>query len=156
MGDGESVFLAIQNEREWLRFCERVLEQPELATDARFVSNADRVENREALFQVIESVFLAAPPTEILDRLVGADIAHGEVNGVLDFVRHPQLAARDRWREIESPVGKLSALVPPATIDGVETVMGPVPEVGADTDRILSDIGYGAEDIAALRKEEII
>jgi itaconate CoA-transferase len=71
-------------------------------------------------------------------------------------VRHPQLAARNRWREIDSPVGKLSALMPPATIDGVETVMGPVPEVGADTDRILSDIGYGAEDIAALRKEEII
>jgi len=156
LGDGESVFLAIQNEREWLRFCERVLEQPELATDARFVSNAERVENREALFQIIESVFEAAPAKEILDRLVDADIAHGEVNDVLDFVRHPQLAARDRWREIDSPVGKISVLMPPATIDGVETVMGPVPEVGSGTDRILSDIGYGAEDIAALRKEGVI
>ena len=155
-GDGEAIFLAIQNEREWLSFCERVLERPELATDARFVSNAQRVEHWEALFEVIESVFLAATTKEILDRLVDADIAHGEVNEVLDFVRHPQLAARDRWREIDSPVGKLSALVPPATIEDVEPVMGPVPEVGADTDRILSEIGYGAEDIAALRMEGII
>ena len=155
-GDGEAIFLAIQNEREWLSFCERVLERPELATDARFVSNAQRVEHWEALFEVIESVFLAATTKEILDRLVDADIAHGEVNEVLDFVRHPQLAARDRWREIDSPVGKLSALVPPATIEDVEPVMGPVPEVGADTDRILSEIGYGAEDIVALRMEGII
>ncbi len=155
-GNGESIFVAIQNEREWLRFCERVLERPELATDARFFSNAERVEHREALFEVIESVFRAVTTKEILNRLADADIAHCEVNEVLDFVRHPQLAARDRWQEIDSPVGKLSALIPPATIDGVEPVMGPVPEVGADTGRILSDIGYSAEDIAALRKEGVI
>ncbi len=154
--DGGLVYLAVQNEREWRRFCEQVLLRPKLVEDARFASNAVRVENRDELFEIIDAAFLGMTTAEALERLVEADIAHAQVSSVLDFVRHPQLSARDRWREVGSPVGKLSTLLPPANVEGVETVLKPVPEVGEHSARILAELGYAPNDIERLREQGVV
>lgn len=155
-GDGGLVYIGIQNDREWRRFCDVVLLQPELAEDARFHTNAARVEHRDALLAILDARFSGMSAAEALERLEEADIAHAQVNRVLDFVSHPQLAARDRWREVDSPVGKLSTLLPPANVEGLSSVMKPVPDVGQHTDKILSELGYDPDRIARFREEGIV
>lgn len=148
-GDGEVVYLGIQNEREWQAFCTGVLEQPGLATDPRFISNADRVANRDALDVEIEAVFSRMTTTEILERLELARIANARLRTVQQLSDHPQLAARDRWRDIETPAGPIRATLPPASIGGVEPAMDPVPALGAHTDAILAELGFDAATVAA-------
>jgi itaconate CoA-transferase len=155
-GDGGVVYIAIQNEREWHRFCDRVLSRKELAEDARFHTNASRVEHRDALFEIIEAAFLGLTTAEVLERLVDADIAHAQVRTVLDFIRHPQLSARDRWREVGSPVGSLSTLLPPANVEGVEPVLKAVPDLGEHSEKILDELGYDAGTVTRLREEGIV
>jgi crotonobetainyl-CoA:carnitine CoA-transferase CaiB-like acyl-CoA transferase len=148
-GDGEVVYLGIQNEREWEAFCTGVLAQPGLATDARFASNADRVAHRDALDVEIEAVFSRMTTTEILERLDSARIANARLRTVQQLADHPQLAARDRWRDIETPAGMIRATLPPASIDGVEPAMDPVPALGAHTDAILDELGFDTATVAA-------
>ena len=155
-GDGEVVFLGIQNEREWVRFCEVVLEQPTLAGDERFTSNSDRVENVDALHDEIEAILKELPSEGALERLDRAKIANARMRTVQDFLEYPQLEARDRWREVESPVGPLRALLPPATMDGTEPVMAPIPSVGEHTAKILAELGYDADTAASLRQSAAI
>ena len=155
-GDGEIIFLGLQNEREWERFCETVLERPALADDERYGSNSERVENVDALRQAIEGILAAA----LLRRSHRAP-RRGEDSQRPDEERprlpaHPQLEARDRWREVESSVGPLRSLIPPATLDGTEPVMAPIPSVGEHTARILADLGYGDDAVAALRGSSAI
>src|SRR5437867_6946096 len=140
--DRKPVFLSIQNEREWERFCGIVLEQAELATDPRFNSAPSRVAYREELHAAVLAVFRSLDAASIIERLEKAQIANARMNTMQEFLNHPQLAARNRWHDIDSPVGKLSALIPPADIEGVEAMMGPIPEVGRDTDQILTEIGF--------------
>lgn len=151
-GDGKEVFLGLQNEREWKKFCEAVLEKPDLAEDSRFSTNTERVENVEALRQEIEKVFAALSSEEALARLEGAGIANARLRSVPEFVEHPQLAARDRWREVGSPAGPVKTLLPPVTVEGVEPVMGAIPEVGEHTEAILEEIGYSSNTVEALRQ----
>ena len=151
--EGSLIYVAVQNDREWRRFCEVVLVRPKLAEDSRFGTNASRVENREELFEIVDAAFLGMTTSEALERLVEADIAHAQVNSVLDFVRHPQLSARDCWREVDSPVGKLSTLLPPANVEGLDTVLRAVPDVGEHTSKILTELGYAPNDIERLREE---
>jgi itaconate CoA-transferase len=155
-GDGEVIFLGLQNQREWERFCEDVLGRPILAADERFDSNSKRVENGDALYQEIETNLRKLPSGEAIERLEGAKIANARMRTVRDFTDHPQLEARDRWREVGSPVGPLRALLPPATMDGTEPVMAPIPSVGEHTDAILGELGYGEEAVAALRQRAAI
>jgi chorismate mutase len=136
-GDGEIVFLGIQNEREWEKFCEQVLESPGLADDARFASNSERVANREALHEEIESVFARLSEDEAIEHLEEAGIANARLRTVRQFLDHPQLEARGCWREVDSPAGPLWALLPPATPAGVEPIMAPIPRVGEHTEEIL-------------------
>ena len=150
-GDGEIVFLGIQNEREWARFCEEVLQHPEMAEDERFTSNSERVANRAELHAEIESVFANFTEEDAIERLEGAGIANARLRSVRDFLEHPQLEARDRWREVGSPAGFLRALLPPATLAGTEPVMAPISEVGEHTEGILKELGYDAESVAELR-----
>jgi itaconate CoA-transferase len=154
--DGALVYIAVQNDREWRRFCEGVLARPKLAEDSRFGTNAARVENRDELFEIVDAAFLGMTTAEALERLVEADIAHAQVNSVLDFVRHPQLSARDRWREIDSPVGSLSTLLPPANVEGLDFVLKPVPAVGEHRTKILAELGYAPSDVERLEEAGVV
>ena len=155
-GDGKIIYLGIQNEREWRSFCEKVLERPELSTDSRFSSNSRRVQNRTELETIISEVFQRFPAATVIERLDGAQIACARLNSVQEFLEHPQLAARNRWREIDSPVGPLRALIPPATMENTEPVMGAVPALGEHTEAILKELGFEAATIAAWKKSKII
>jgi itaconate CoA-transferase len=155
-GDGEVIFLGIQNEREWERFCETVLGRPEMANDELFTSNSERVENRDVLHQEIEAILERLSSEEAIERLDAAKIANARMRTVRAFLDHPQLEARNRWREVESPVGPLRALVPPATMNGAEPVMSPIPEVGEHTGKILTELGYDDDAVATLRQSAAI
>ena len=155
-GDGETIFLGIQNEREWERFCKEALESDALSEDDRFGNNSRRVENRDALHREIEDVLKTLPSEAVIRRLEEAGIANARMRTVRDFLDHPQLEARDKWREVGSPAGPLRALLPPVTMKGVEPVMAPIPEVGGHTDKILEELGYGEEEVTSLRRESAI
>ena len=142
-GDGASVFLGIQNEREWTRFCTNVLQNEALAEDDRFRTNTRRVENRTALHAEIDGVFSTLSSDQVMERLEASGVANARMRTVRQFLDHPQLAARDRWREFGSPAGPLRGLLPPATLEGTEPVMGPIPRVGEHNAKILAEIGYG-------------
>jgi itaconate CoA-transferase len=155
-GDGKVIFLGIQNEREWERFCEVVLEQPALAEDERFASNSERVENRDDLYQDIEAILQKFSSSEAIERLEEAKIANARMRTVRGLLEHPQLEARDRWREVGSPVGSLRALLPPAIIDTIEPLMAPIPSVSEHTEKILAELGYDDDTVATLRQAAAI
>ena len=146
---GEQAFLGIQNEREWATFCATVLEQPELADDERFRTNSLRVSNRPDLTGYVEGVFVDLPVDEVIDRLERAGIANARLRDLAGLAAHPQLEARNRWRQVGSEVGPLSALVPPAMLDGEEPQMGPIPTPGEHTALILAELGLGLGPSAA-------
>jgi len=149
-GDGGTVMMGLQNEREWVNFCEIVLQRPELATDPRFAGNANRVAERDALRQLIVDAFAALTAPQVLDRLEAAKIANARVNTMHDVWEHPQLAARGRWREVGTSAGPVPALLPPGSWD-VEPRMDPVPALGEHTEAVLVELGYDAPEIHTLR-----
>ncbi len=155
-GDSRVVYFGIQNEREWVRFCGEVLERPGVAADPRFDTNSRRVAQRPALDAIIHDVFRQFTAEQLLARLEAAQIANARMNTVAEFLEHPQLAARDRWREVASPAGPLRALVPPFNIEGVAARMDPIPAVGEHTDAILGEIGIDAATVAAWRRAGIV
>jgi formyl-CoA transferase len=154
--DTGTVMLAVQNQGEWTRLCTDVLGRPDLVTDARFATNPARVAHRADLDAAIAAVTRTLSAEELTARLDAAGIAHARMNTMTEFLAHPQLTARGRWREIDSPAGPIRALVPPARIDDLAPVMGPVPALGAHTDALLGELGYSRDDIAALRAEGTI
>jgi crotonobetainyl-CoA:carnitine CoA-transferase CaiB-like acyl-CoA transferase len=154
--EGGPIYFGIQNAREWARFCAEVLGRADLAGDPRFRSTADRVRHREALDDIIRDVFRGLNATEVAARLEAADIANARLRSIGDFEDHPQLAARDRWREIDSPAGRLRALLPPVQMSGVAPVMGAVPSLGQHTDAILAELGFDAGVITTWHGEGVI
>ncbi|MFL5417244.1 MAG: CaiB/BaiF CoA transferase family protein, partial [Myxococcales bacterium] len=136
-GDGKTVVLGLQNEREWAVFCEQVLRRADLATDRRFTSNSARVANRTELTRIIEESFAAATADDVVARLDSAGIANGRLNTIADVARHPQLAARDRWRDVQTSAGPVAATLPPANLEGVTPSMGAVPALGQHTEAVL-------------------
>lgn len=155
-GDGKTIMLGLQNEREWSTFCERVLMRPDLASDPRYSSNSRRSAAREELRQIIVGVFGGLTAAEVLHRLDEARIANAQVNDMHDVWLHAQLAARRRWRDVDSPSGPIPALLPPGTDDEANPQWGAVPALGAHTDSILTDLGYSPERIAQLRADGAI
>jgi crotonobetainyl-CoA:carnitine CoA-transferase CaiB-like acyl-CoA transferase len=152
---GAEIFLAVQNPREWTRFCETVLQRPEAADDERFQTNALRLQNRAALHALIESVFAELSQETVVKRLNDAGIASGRMNSVAEFLEHPQLTERHRWREIDSEAGPLRSLLPPVTMEGVEPVMGAVPALGEHSCAILRELGFDAATVAGWRKDGV-
>lgn len=145
-GDGQTVMLGIQNEREWAKFCDGVLSQPELATDARFSSNASRVQNRDELKKIICEAFSELTAGQTIEKLEAASIANANVNDMQGVWKHAQLKARDRWTEVQTPVGAVQALLPPgstkaAVQGGYGAQMGTVPDVGEHNEAILKELG---------------
>ncbi|HVG71528.1 MAG TPA: CaiB/BaiF CoA-transferase family protein [Vicinamibacterales bacterium] len=155
-GDGQVVYLGLQNEREWTRFCDEVLRQPGLSSDSRFATNTARVSHKDALDRVITQAFANLSAAQVAARLEAAGIASARMNTVGEFLDHPQLAVRDRWRDVASPVGPLHALVPPINLEGTEPVMGPIPALGEHTDAILREIGYDAATITDWRQRGVV
>ncbi|MVW77373.1 CaiB/BaiF CoA transferase family protein [Bordetella sp. 02P26C-1] len=156
VGDGATIMLGLQNEREWRVFCERVLGQPELADDERFSSNSRRTANREPLRALIVQAFAAMTIDEVTQRLEDAQIANARVNEMKGVWAHPQLQARDRWREVGSPAGTLPALVPPATSNAFTPRMDPVPAVGEHTDAVLASLGFTPEEVAHFKENQVV
>jgi len=155
-GDGHVVYLGLQNEREWARFCADVLDRPALVSDPRFSSNALRVEHHDELEKIIVGAFADKTAQRVVDKLEAAQIANARMNTVDEFLEHPQLAARGKWQQVDSPVGPLRALVPPYGFDDVEPKMGRIPALGEHTGKILSELGFDADTIARWRGEGIV
>jgi crotonobetainyl-CoA:carnitine CoA-transferase CaiB-like acyl-CoA transferase len=155
-GDGKTVMLGLQNEREWAVFCDKLLGQPALATDPRFAGNAQRVAARDEVRRLIVEAFSKLTVEELVAKLEGAQIANAQMRDMHDVWAHPQLAARERWREIDSPAGKIPALLPPGSWNEGPPRMDAVPALGQHTDAILAGLGYSKDRIANLRAEKAI
>ncbi len=155
-GDGGTVMLGLQNEREWKTFCDQVLLQPELCGDARFASNALRHQNRQALYALIEQAFAGLSTEQVVQRLEDAGIANARMNDMAGLWAHPQLKARDRWREVGSPAGPIPALLPPGRNSAFEYRMDAVPRVGEHTEAILQELGWSQAEIAGLKQAQAI
>jgi itaconate CoA-transferase len=155
-GDGRQVMLGLQNEREWVIFCEQVLRAPQLAQQPEFASNAGRAASRSRLESIIVQAFATLDASEVVARLDAAGIANARINTVADVWAHPQLAARRRWSEVDTPGGRVPSLKPPAMLDGIEARMDPVPALGAHTTSILRELGVSNERIDQMRRERII
>lgn len=149
-GDGKSVMLGLQNEREWAIFCEKVLGQPALAADPRYDTNFKRNERREEVAALVNKAFSPLTAEQVVARLDAAGIANARINSPEELWQHRQLEARGRWREVQTPVGPIPALLPPATLSGSDARMDAIPEIGEHTERILAELGLPADEIAAL------
>jgi len=148
-GDGKTVMLGLQNEREWVIFCEHVLEHADLTTDDRFNTNPKRVENKEMLRGIILAALSKCSAHEVIARLDGAGIANAEVNDMRAVWMHPQLQARNRWTQVDSPAGMIPALLPPGMPSSFNPRMDPIPAVGQHTDAILKELGFADTVMAA-------
>ena len=155
-GDGRSVMLGLQNEREWASFCTTVLQQPALATDERFKANALRVANRDELRALILQAFRDLSAEQVIERLEQAQIANANVNGMHDVWEHPQLKARERWTAVDTSAGPIPALLPPASNTDFSPRMDRVPALGEHSSAILSQLGYAPDAIEQLQQSGII
>jgi len=155
-GDGKTVMLGLQNEREWLAFCQRVMRRPELATDDRFASNSRRTTERQALRTIIVETFATLTAEQVIARLDEAQIANARMNDMHDVWKHPQLQARQRWTEIDTPAGPIPALLPPGATEAFAPRMDAVPALGQHTDLILTELGWSSAEIEALRRAKAI
>jgi itaconate CoA-transferase len=155
-GDGKSIMLGLQNEREWAVFCEKVLLQPELAQDQRYGSNSRRAAKRSEINALIGKVFATLTAEQLIERLDASGIANARMNTPDEVWEHPQLKARDRWRRMDSPVGPLETLLPPVTMPDFEARIDAVPALGEHTEHILSELGYTSGDIVVLRKARVV
>lgn len=155
-GDGKTVMLGLQNEREWVAFCAGVLQQPALATDERFASNPRRTANRQQLRALIVEAFSALTVEQVIARLEAAQIANARMNDMQDVWQHPQLKARQRWTEVPTPSGPIPALLPPGRSTAHAPRMDAVPGLGQHTAAILAELGWGDTDIERLRQEGAI
>jgi itaconate CoA-transferase len=155
-GDGHQVLVAVQNEREWERFCGTVLADPAMATDPRFASHHARVANHDALDARIGERFAVLERDAVLELLRAADVASARLNDIADLAEHEQLAQRDRWTKTPTPAGPVSTLLPPWLPGGGDVELGGVPALGEHTDDVLGWLGLGEDDIDGLRRDQTI
>jgi itaconate CoA-transferase len=152
-GDGNTVLLGLQNEREWVTFCEFVLRRPELAREERFAGNTRRNAARQELEAIINATFATLSAAEVIERLEQANIANARANDLHALWAHPQLHARARWRNVGTPSGEVPALLPPGSWEDGDPRMDPVPALGEHTGAVLEELGYSAAQVAVLRAE---
>jgi len=150
-GDGKTVMLGLQNEREWVQFCETVLENPALAKDERFNGNFKRNENRTELLEIIDACFSHLTAAQLIAKLEEAQIANAHLNDMEGLWKHEQLKARKRWTEVNTPNGLIPALLPPGLNDSYDYRMDAVPAVGEHTDAILKELGLEEADVSQMR-----
>lgn len=155
-GDGTQVMLAVQNEREWERFASQVLRRPELVDDERFDRAAQRFAHTDELRTIIEEVFSTLTGSDCDELLEAAAVAHSRQRDVSEIPDHPQLVERNRWRDVDSPAGPVSMVMPPVTMSGVEPRLDPIPALGQHTESILGELGWDGEAIERLRADGVI
>lgn len=155
-GDGHTVLIGLQNEAEWQRFCDVVMAEPTMAADERFLTNSLRVANRAALNMLISTRFVELDAATAIGLLDKAGIAHAGVNSVDQFLHHPVLADRKRWRPVATPGGTVQALLPPIDLGGEEARMDPVPGIGEHTAGVLAEVGCASAEVEDLRRRHII
>lgn len=155
-GDGGTVMLGLQNEREWRVFCQQVLGDAELASDPRFDRNALRSEHRAELKALIVQRFASMTTAQVEQRLEQAGIANAQMRDMAGLWAHPQLQARGRWAQVGSPAGELPALLPPGRNNQFDYRMDPIPAVGEHSAAILAELGWSAEQIERMRASQAI
>ena len=155
-GDGGTVMLGLQNEREWVQFCEIVLQNVTLSKDERFNQNFKRNENRKELLAIIDACFSQFTVEQVIVRLEQAQIANARLNDMAGLWKHDQLKARNRWVDVDTPIGQIPALLPPGLNDSYEYRMDAIPDVGEHTHAILSEIGLSEEQIQEMAKSQAI
>jgi crotonobetainyl-CoA:carnitine CoA-transferase CaiB-like acyl-CoA transferase len=153
--DGGQVLLSVQNDREWRRLAEQVLGRPDAADAPSFATNVARTRNRDKVDALVAEGLAPLTAEEAVARLDAAGIANARVNDVTELAAHPQLSARERWREVGSENGPLRALLPPISLPGSEPVMGAVPALGEHTAAVLRGLGLEAGEIEALRESGV-
>lgn len=152
-GDGGTVMLGLQNDREWVLFCEVVLENQALAKDERFDKNFKRNEKRDELLSIIDACFSKLTTQQVIAKLDEAQIANARLNDMQGLWNHDQLKARDRWVQVGSPVGPIPAMLPPGSNDSFDYRMDAIPAVGQHTEAILTELGIAAGEIAKMRSQ---
>lgn len=140
VGDEGSVNFSVQTDAHWRALCSQVLGTPDLADDPRFSTNQARVENRSVLEPLIEGRFAESNVATVLGRLVSAGIPTGDVNDLHQLVDHPQLEARSRWFETDSPGGPIRALRAPFNLAGQPSRPRGVPRLGEHTTEVLAEL----------------
>lgn len=155
-GDGKTVMLGLQNEREWAAFCKTVLQRPELVNDPRFSTNSKRSAARQELRKIIVDAFSKLAAEQVVERLDQAQIANAQVNDMHAVWAHPQLTARKRWREVNTPAGHVPALLPPGSWEEGDPRIDAVPALGEHTGSILRELGYSDQEVANLREAKAI
>ena len=155
-GDGNFVLFGIQNEREWVKFCEKVLARADLGKNPLYDNNTKRTAARGEVVAFIEHAFAKLSADDVMHRLDEAGIANARLNDPEEVWNHPQLKARNRWTQVDTPVGRIPALLPPATFSDATARMDPVPRLGEHTDVILMDLGFTVEDIETMREQKAI
>ncbi len=155
-GDGGTIMLGLQNEREWVQFCEVVLENPTLALDERFDKNFKRNEKRGQLLEIIDSCFSKLTTEQVIAKLEKAQIANARLNDMKGLWNHQQLKDRDRWVNVDTPAGSIPALLPPGLNNSYEYRMDAIPAVGEHTDAILQELGLAKAEIANMRSSGAI
>jgi len=140
--DGQTVVLGTTNDREWQRLAGDLMGRPDLAADSRYRRNPDRVAHRDTLDAEVASWCAGHDLADIQARADAAGIGNARYNKPSEVVVHPQLAGRDRWREVGSPVGPVTALLPPPILSGYEPALGAVPGLGEHTEALLAELGF--------------
>jgi itaconate CoA-transferase len=138
-GDGNAVFIGVQNDREWVVLCAELLGNPGLA--GRFPTNPDRVANDDELTWMIEAGLAGMTADTAAARLDALGIANARLRTAADLADHPQLAARNRWRTVPTPGGPVRMPLPPVTVAGRTPTLGRVPALGEDTPTVRGTAG---------------
>lgn len=154
--DGRYVNLVVASQRDWELFCLRVIDRPDLRQDPRFVDAPSRRRQRGVLEELIEGIMRERDAAEWLGRLGAAGLPYGEVRGIAEVLAHPQIAARRLIREVDSPVGRIPTIESAIRLSDSPVAEGPVPDLGADTDSVLREVGYADDQIAELRRDGVI
>lgn len=136
-----TVFLGVQSDREWALLCREILGRPELVADQRCARNTERVAHNEMITEIIEEALTDQPVDEVVRALERCGLACARMRTPQEFYDHPQLAARDRWRDVGSPGGQVRALLPPVTVEGREAAMGDVPHLGQHSEALRREFG---------------
>lgn len=154
--DGQTVVLGTTNDAEWQRLSRQILERDDLADDPRFAGNAGRCAHRGILDDAIGAWCAAHDLEHVQKTADAAGIGNARYNLPSEVLAHPQLTARDRWRQVDTPTGAIQALLPPPVISGYQPAMGAVPGLGQHTEAVLAELGMAPDEIAALRVQGAI